>query len=279
MSTHTAIWLDGAPAAALPLPDRGLDFGDGLFETLLLQRGQPLYTDLHWGRMLRGLQVLGFPDCLGAAREQLAAAARAVQSRGWHWAVIRLSVTRGAGPRGYAPPLAATARIIISVTELERDCLLMQAPAALSVAQVRWPTQPLLAGIKHLNRLEQVLASAEYRAAGADETVMLNQSGHVISVAAGNLFTVQGGQISTPALLDCGIAGTRRRRLMETWAPAIGCTVKESTITLQDLRAADEVFYSNSLQGLRPVASLGETRWSSHPVCDALFQQYRGEQV
>lgn len=225
------------------------------------------------------MQVLGFPDSLAAAREQLASAARVVQSRGWPWAVLRLTVTRGAGPRGYAPPPTATPRIIVAVTRLERDCLLMQAPAALSVAQVRWPTQPLLAGIKHLNRLEQVLASAECRSAGADEAVMLNQSGRVISVAAGNLFMLQGGQISTPPLLECGIEGTRRRRLMETWAPSIGLTVKESAITLQDLASAEEVFYSNSVQGLRPVASLGEARWESHPVCESLFQQYRGELV
>ncbi len=277
MSTQSEIWLDGAPASALPLPDRGLDFGDGLFETLLLHRGLPLYASLHLQRLRLGLEILGFPDCRTSVEEQLESAASAVQARGWRWTALRMTISRGAGPRGYAPPLVARPRIIISATELDRNCQQMSAPASLSVAAVRWPTQPLLVGIKHLNRLEQVLAADQCRAAGADETVMLDQSGRVVSVAAGNLFLLYGRQLLTPALVDCGIAGTRRRRLIEQWAPALGLAVIESTVSLQELAAADEVFYSNSLQGLRPVASLGERRWDSHEMCEALFRQYQGE--
>lgn len=277
MPIPTATWVDGLRAEALPLPDRALDFGDGLFETLLLVRGDPLFIDLHMERLQRGLQVLAFPDCVDSARRQLVLAAAAVQDLGWRQAALRLTVSRGAGLRGYAPPVSTKPRLIITASELPGDCRQMGAPAVLSLATMRWPTQPALAGLKHLNRLEQVLAAAERRVARSDEAVMLGQSGELVSVVAGNLFLLYQGRLQTPLLRDCGVAGTRRRLVMERWAGTLDLPVRESTLSLADLEAADEVFYCNSLQGLRPVASFGHRRWSSHRVCQALFEQYQGD--
>lgn len=254
-----------------------MDFGDGLFETLLLHRGAPLFIDLHMQRLQRGLQILAFPECLDATRQHLMRAASEVRDMGWRWTALRLTLSRGPGPRGYAPPVTSKPRTIITASELPQDCQQMRTPAALSLATVRWPTQPALAGLKHLNRLEQVLAAAERSAAGTDEAVMLDQSGRLVSVVAGNLFLLHGSRLQTPALIDCGIAGTRRRLVMERWAGELGLPVQESALSLQDLEAADEVFYCNSLLGLRPVASFGQRRWSRHTVCQALFEQYRGE--
>jgi 4-amino-4-deoxychorismate lyase len=277
VSAQTATWLDGAPTSALPLPDRGLDFGDGLFETLLLCRGNPLYPDSHLQRLQCGLQALGFPDCLATAGQQLSAAADAVRDKGWPWAALRLTVSRGAGPRGYAPPLSSRPRIIITATELDHDCARMGVPASVSLATIRWPLQPALAGIKHLNRLEQVLASAERLNRGTDEAVMLDQQGQLVSVVAGNLFLVRGKRLLTPVLDACGIAGTRRQLVMKHWGPRLGLEAEATTLTLENLASADEVFFSNSLLGVRPVASFGEHRWHSHPVCQALFELYRGD--
>jgi 4-amino-4-deoxychorismate lyase len=277
VSAQTATWLDGAPTSALPLPDRGLDFGDGLFETLLLCRGNPLYIDSHLQRLQCGLQVLGFPDCVATAGQQLSAAADAVRDKDWRWAALRLTVSRGAGPRGYAPPLSSRPRIIITATELDHDCARMGVPTSVSLATIRWPLQPALAGIKHLNRLEQVLASAERRNKGTDEAVMLDQQGQLVSVVAGNLFLVRGERLLTPELDACGIAGTRRQLVMEHWGPGLGLEAEATRLTLENLASADEVFFSNSLLGVRPVASFGEHRWHSHPVCQALFELYRSE--
>ena len=277
MPTGTGTWLDGSITTALPLPDRGLDYGDGLFETLLLQGGRPLYLDFHLQRLQRGLQVLAFPDCLAVAEKQLLEASATLRERNWYWAVLRLTISRGAGPRGYAPPAAAQPRIIITATELDRDCRRMSKAVTLCLATMRCATQPFLAGIKHLNRLEQVLAAAECGPAEADEAIMLDQSGHLVSVTAGNLFLVRGKHLLTPALVTSGIAGTRRRLVMEKWAPAVGLSVQESKLTLRDLEAADEVFCSNSVHGVRPVARFGGRHWQGHPVCEALFQQYQGE--
>ena len=268
------IWLDGAASPALPLPDRGLDFGDGLFETLLLRRGQVLFAERHFERLERGLQVLGFPACLQRVKEQLEAAAAAIALRGWHWTALRLTLTRGAGPRGYAPPPQPQPRILLAAGELDRDCTQMLPAASLSLASIAWSTQPVLAGIKHLNRLEQVLAAREYSAAGSDEAVMLDQAGQVVSVVAGNVFALAGDRLLTPPLRACGIRGTRRDLVLQAWAPALGVPVAECALSVRDLEAADEVFYCNALLGVRPVARFGDRVWRRHPLCHALHEQY-----
>ena len=280
MTGQTLIWVDGERADVLPLPDRGLDFGDGLFETLLLEHGELRYIDLHLQRLQRGLALLSFPDCLSVASKHLQIALTQLQLNNWSRAALRLTVTRGDGPRGYAPPRKPQARIIIRATQLASGDGLLPQAAHLITATTRWGSQPQLAGIKHLNRLEQVLAAAEWQRAGADEALMLGQASQLVSVTAGNLFLHRDGVLYTPALDDCGIAGTRRQLVIEQWAPAIGLQVVVAAGLDQDaLEQADEVFYSNTLWGLRPVASCGSRHWHSHPVCNALFQHYSGDQA
>lgn len=277
MSGDTLIWLDGSETSALPLPDRGLDFGDGLFETLLARQGEPLYLERHLARMQRGCTALALGDCEQTVRRHLHCAGAALAARAWHWAALRITLSRGAGPRGYAPPPDTRPRVIISATRLGDTGPGMAAPAALHLADIRLGTQPALAGLKHLNRLEQVLAAAQYAKAGLDEAVMLDQQGRIISVVAGNLFIVAGGEILTPGLGHCGVRGTRRELVMQRWAPAIGLAVRECELGIAQLEQADEAFYSNSLIGLRPVASFARRRWSTHTTCDRLYDQYRQE--
>jgi 4-amino-4-deoxychorismate lyase len=268
-----AIWVDGAPSDSLPLPDRGLDFGDGVFETLLLENGRAHHAGLHLQRLRAGLESLYFPDCvalLAAAADQLQQAMAAAGEFPRTWCALRLTVTRGGAPRGYAPPAKARPRIVTTLNALQRNCSELAAPARLTVASVRCSGQPVLAGIKHLNRLEQVLAAREAQLAGCDEAVILDRRGNVISVTAGNLFLFHDGQLCTPLLDECGVQGTRRRLVLERWAPALGLAVAQVRVTQAQLEAADEVFYCNSLLGLRPVGSCGMRRWYDHPLCRAL---------
>lgn len=277
MSGATATWLDGAPVSSLPLPDRGLDFGDGLFETILLRQGRPLFLELHLQRLQRGLEILGFPACLAAVESRLSQASATIAEFGWPWTILRATVTRGAGPRGYAPPATAQARVLLRATALEGDPLQMSAPVSLALATIRYATQPALAGLKHLNRLEQVLAAAEAAASGVDEAVILNQAGELVSLGSGNIFVLSEGILLTPPLDTCGIAGTRRKVIMQRLAPACGIEVRETRLLPRQLEQCDEAFYSNSLVGLRPVGRFGERSWESHSVCQALFGQYRRE--
>jgi 4-amino-4-deoxychorismate lyase len=271
---NPAIWIDGSPLAALPLPDRGLDYGDGLFETLLLRRDVPLYPELHLARLKRGLQALAFPDCLEKVQVQLESVLGSM-SNACDWSSLRLSVTRGGGRRGYAPPVTPQPRIIIQIAQIERDCSLMSEPASVSVAKVKLALQPMLAGVKHLNRLEQVLAAAEGQTQGVDEMLLLDQANTVNSVSAGNLFVVREGRLQTPDLCNSGVAGTRRQLVIERWAPALGLEVSATELTLEDLHNADEIFYSSSLFGTRPILSLDNLRWEEHKVCAALFEQFQ----
>ena len=268
-SEPNSIWVDGCPARALPLPDRGLDFGDGLFETLLLLAGKPLYLELHMQRLEQGLRALGFPNCLDEIRNQIHSVLNSGDFPGEM--AMRVTVTRGGGPRGYTPPPATVPRVII-VTSVRagQSYLELPSPARLAVAKIRWGCQPMLAGIKHLNRLEQVLAAREREAAAVDEVVMLNQAGGVVSVSTGNLFIADGNELLTPHLSECGVYGTRRRLVIEQLAPAHGLQVREVELTVAQVESAGEAFYCNALVGLRPVGSFGAARWESHKVCSAL---------
>jgi 4-amino-4-deoxychorismate lyase len=267
-----AVWVDGERLSALPLPDRGLDFGDGLFETLLLQRGRPLLIDYHWQRLLAGMKVLAFPDCRASAYEQLmAACAELVEI---DWAALRLTVTRGSAPRGYAPPRNARARIVISAAPLQQDRAVFPDPVHLEWADIRWSSQPALAGIKHLNRLEQVLAAGEAQRLQCDDVVVLHQSGSVCSTGTGNLFAMVDGVLCTPDLHSAGIAGTRRRLVVEQLAPALGLEVVVREIRADELTVADELFCCNSLRGLQPVRQLANRHWESFPCCSALHERY-----
>lgn len=277
MASNVSVWLDGVPGSALPLPDRGLDFGDGLFETLLLENGRALFRQAHLERLRVGLAALALPDCSSTAEQHLERVCGDIVNRGWPWAALRITVTRGAGERGYAAPAQVTPRIIITASPIQHDCRQMPQPAALVFADLRLSPEPFLAGVKHLNRLEQVIAATQARQAQADESVLLDHSGRVVSVAAGNLFFVVGKELVTPPLAACPIHGTRRRLVIEQLAPALGLDIREARVESEFFSSCDEVFFTNSLQGLRPVKTLGSASWETYPVCEALFEQYLRE--
>lgn len=272
--TAELCWVDGQPSDSLPLPDRGLAYGDGLFETLLLVDGAVVLAESHRQRLERGLQTLGFPP-LQLAFADLVAPATAAAPAGS--AALRITVTRGSGPRGYAPPEPARPRVIVQLSPLAFDAARWQAPASLGISSIVCPARPALGGLKHLNRLEQVLAAAECRREGWDEAVMLDAGAAAVSVIAGNLFAVVDGRLLTPEVADCGVAGTRRQAVIERWAPALGLDVACGRLSVADLERADELFYCNSLQGIRAVARCGERRWSETPVARALHSRYGAE--
>ncbi|MFV8817308.1 aminodeoxychorismate lyase [Haliea sp. E17] len=275
MSLSTpAIWIDGERANALPLPDRGLDFGDGLFETLLVVRGIPLFADLHLERLALGARRLGFPqDALAGVHSCLAPALAAV-GEAWDCAALRLTLTRGSAPRGYAPPELAIPRVIASASPLDLPSAELPRPLDVGLCDIRYSVQPLLAGIKHLNRLEQVMAAAEARTQGLDEVVMLDLNDQVRSLSAANIFMLESATLVTPPLRDCGILGTRRRLLVERWSVELGIAVLEQDFSLARLLAADEVFCTSSLRGVQPVGRIGARRWSEFPLCSAIHARY-----
>lgn len=273
MAAAIQTWIDGAAATALPLSDRGLDYGDGLFETMPLIAGRVPWLSYHLDRLSNGLFRLGFPD------ETLGDAQRCIQSALGdgcpHDGVLRLTVTRGGGPRGYAPPGAPRPRCILQASAVDD----VGQPGLPAARVLRCPVvlsrQPLLAGLKHLNRLEQVLAAAERQRAGVEEMLMTDTAGNAISVIAGNLFLVRDGRLLTPELTGCGILGTRRRLVLEELAPALGLDCQETTVSEGEVGSADEAFYCNSVRGYQAIGRYGDRRWHRHPILEALQALYR----
>lgn len=243
----------GASQPSIAVDDRGLNYGDGLFETLLVADGEPVWWDAHLARLMRGCAALrlGCPPS-----DQLLAEAR-VLARGQARAVLKIVLTRGSGGRGYAPPRDAQPAHVIT---------LHRAPAALRGAiAVRWcdlriSQQPLLAGVKHLNRLENVLARAEWDDPAIAEGLMRDCEDRAICATAANLFIVKDGALATPSLERCGVAGIAR-----SWVMArAGATLRALSQT--DVESADELFLTSSVRGILPVARLGGREWKPGPM-------------
>ena len=272
MAVATQTWVNGKPAVSLALPDRGLDYGDGLFETMLVQEGCVPWLQYHVQRLQDGMLRLGFDSaCSGAAKGHIASALGHSRISG----IMRLTVTRGGGPRGYAPAESAEPNYIIQLHETDDAGQPRLAPARVGRSGVTLSIQPLLAGIKHLNRLEQVLAARERQLRGLDEMLLLDTKGNVISVISGNIFLVKGNQLLTPCLDECGILGTRRRLMLDELGPYLGLECRETSIGEGDLALADEVFYCNSVRGFQPFGSYRDHCWSQHSIVEQIQSAYR----
>ena len=236
---------------AIAPDDRALAYGDGLFETMRVHAGTLPWWDAHWARLARGGErlrmALPHPDRLQAE------AARLFDDGAD--GVVKLLVSR-AGARGYAPPADGAVRWMLS-----RHPLPPHAPATGMRAiwcDIRMSVQPALAGIKHCNRLEQVLARGECVAAGADEGLLQDTDGRVVSATAANLFILCDGAWLTPRLDRCGVAGTCRAHLLQA------LDARESILDVAAVETADAVFLCNAVRGILPLARLGTRQWSPH---------------
>lgn len=254
------------------LPDRGVDYGDGLFETMPVIDGNIPWLSYHLERLQQGLLTLGFhSEAHSPVRDYIRIALDDRPVNG----VMRLTLTRGTGIRGYAPPEPARPTCIVQTSCADSVGRLALAPANIDLCSVTLAKQPLLAGIKHLNRLEQVLAARERQQRGLDEMLMTDTSGSAISVISGNIFLVRGNQLLTPTLADCGILGTRRRLVLDELAPTLGLDCLQVAMTTAEVASADEAFYCNSLRGYQPIGRYRERRWRRYPTVERLQTLYR----
>lgn len=250
------ILIDGIAGTQLPADDRGLHYGDGLFETLALIDGHPQHWQRHLARLARGAARLDM-QCPPAAHWQadLDHALRTVPPRPRR--VLKLLLTRGSGGRGYAPPHPARPRRILQLTDWPAWSFdPLRDGICLALCDTPLGRNPCLAGLKHLNRLEQVLGAAEVAASGADEGLMFDDRDELVEGTRTNVFVALGDTWLTPALDAAGIAGILRELVLE-FAPAAGIAVREARIPRGELANADEIFVCNSLAGIWPVRELG----------------------
>jgi len=254
-------WVDGRPAQLLSIKDRGLAYGDGLFETITVREGRPVLLERHVARLAEGCTRLALPVDLAVVRQEVLAFCAELGE-----GIAKLIITRGDGMRGYAPPQPAAARRILQgggrpvypATHGELGVRLF--PCVTRLAE-----QPLLAGLKHLNRLEQVMARAEWQDNEHAEGLMCSMSGHVIEGVYSNLFVVRDGGLLTADLSHCGVAGVMRAEILAQ-ATRLEIAFQVRDITIDELMAADEVFLCNSVYGIWPVRALGARDWSVGPL-------------
>jgi len=289
--------INGVSGDLISIRDRGLLYGDGVFRTLKAGGGHALHWPLHYQKLQHDCAALGItcPD-FGRLSNELVSLLRDHPD-----AVFKIIVTRGQGMRGYAPaPLSPNSDETTSHSSKasesdaqvagylpqtgergvvsQRESLVYAAPThfwdvsslpaypdsliregvTLGLCTLRLSHQPRLAGIKHLNRLENVLAAAE--CTEVNEGLLLDVDGLLIEGVRSNVFLISQGCLITPDLSRCGVAGVQRDRVMHC-ARRVGMTVEVRDIGLEELRAADEVFLSNSVFGLWPVARFENIRW------------------
>ena len=257
--------IGGVPAVGVSVLDRGLHFGDGVFETIACLHGRPRFLALHLQRLADGCRALGFaPPAAELLRAEVAGLA-ATQDR----SIVKLIVTRGpATVRGYAVSGREQAtRIAIRYPWPVEDPVLQQQGVGVRMAAMRLGENPALAGLKHCNRLEQILARGEPEAAAAAEALMLSRSGNLVSGTMTNVFLVDASpaRVRTPAIDSCGVAGVMRRVVLREAARA-GIAATECRLSPADLEAAAEVFLTNARVGIWPVGRIGARTLIPGPV-------------
>lgn len=264
----TQVLVNGKASRELSVFDRGLQYGDGLFETMKVLHGRPVFWERHMARLERGCQRLGIQTF---ARDALWDEAAPLCSELEH-GVLKLMLTRGESERGYqAPKDAAATRIWQAKAAPDYPADYAEAGVKVRFCDTRLGSNPALAGIKHLNRLEQVLARREWDDAEIAEGLMLDAEGHVIEGVMSNLFVVADGQLMTPELSHCGVAGVMREWVLEV-APGLGIQTRVCAISREQLAGAEELFLTNSLMGLWPVRQVEADRFAVGPVIRLLQQ-------
>jgi 4-amino-4-deoxychorismate lyase len=243
------ILVNGQNQNHIDVADRGLHYGDGLFETIAVNDGQPRLWERHWRRLSMGCRRLGLAQPEPGMLWEEASRVCCGVDRG----VLKIILTRGAGGRGYHPPQTGQAtRIMATYPWPAYPEANWRQGVAVRLCTTRLGRNSALAGMKHLNRLEQVLARSEWEASHIAEGLMLDDDDHIIAGTMSNLFIVTAQGLLTPVLTACGVAGVMRSVILDL-ATELDIAWQEAPLRLEDLHRADEVFLSNALIGIWPV--------------------------
>jgi 4-amino-4-deoxychorismate lyase len=246
------ILVNGEARGEVSARDRGLAYGDGVFRTFPVRRGEPVNWRRQYAKLGRDAAALSLP--LPAA-EVLASDVRSA-CRDFDECAVKIILTRGAGARGYRYDGNEDGTRVVMAERLPENCAEHRmSGVAVRLCRLRLGHQPALAGVKHLNRLENVLARAEWDDPGIAEGLLCDVAGDVICGTMTNIFVAAGGALATPRLDCCGVAGVTRDRVLEAAGRAgRSCTV--ARLKWSDVLQADEVFLVNSLAGIWPVRDL-----------------------
>lgn len=248
------------PDHPLPLDDRGLQYGHGLFETVRVVDGIAPLFERHLQRALSGLAQLQLPADESQLRNWFS---QILTSCSAHSGVVKILLTAGSGGVGYSSPAQFNLRCRYSLLPLPATAAAeRQHGVQLWRCSYRLPHNPALAGVKHLNRLDQLLARSQWPTGQYGEGLLQCQSGAVVEATAANLFLYRDGQWRTPLIDRCGVRGVLRDYLLQQLLPSMALAVSEERVTEGQLQAAEEVFICNALRGVVPVTGLSSgERW------------------
>ncbi len=262
------ILINGESKEYIEVADRGFQYGDGLFETIEVRDGQAVFLERHLERLNSGCQRLyiPFPGAELLSLEARPLCRQRISTR----AVLKIIVTRGSGGRGYRQPDVIQATRVLSLHPYPDYP--ENHPEQGIVARfctTRLGLNPTLAGIKHLNRLEQVMARSEWNDPAIQEGLMLDVNDHVIEGTMTNLFYIKNNSLYTAALTQSGVAGIMRRIIM-TLSADHGFSVIEHEFTKDVLLSADEVFVCNSIIGIWPIKQIEVAHFSVGPMTQSI---------
>jgi len=251
------VLVNGLQTDLIDVRDRGLAYGDGVFRTLRISGGKAFCWRRHYQKLQDDCRALGLscPSHAVLSKELNQVSAATPQC------VVKIIVTRGPGVRGYrlTGEMQPT-RIVIASAVPDYPSSYDEQGVRLRICDLKLSLQPRFAGIKHLNRLENVIARREWNDASIAEGLLLDIEEFVIGGTMTNLFMRKGNELWTPNLTRCGVAGVQRKRVLER-AAAAGIPCAERHISLTQLLQADEIFVTNSVIGVWQVREIERNSW------------------
>ncbi|MGV6826477.1 MAG: aminodeoxychorismate lyase [bacterium] len=263
------VLVNGEPSDSISVFDRALQFGDGLFETIAIVNRKPCLWSLHYQRLIAGCNRLGIkPPTEDELQLDIAHLINNDQPQ-----IAKILVTRGNSSRGYQFPPNILPNRICYLSEWPRDSLTPPSGITLQTCKTRLGSQPMLAGLKHNGRLEQVLARNELGSSDVySEGLLLDANDRVIEAIAANVFVERKGQLITPVLDSAGVAGVVRELVIAT-GHEYQAEITENDLYVEDIRSADRIYLTSSVLGVAPVAQFEDRNWVSeralHPVMEA----------
>ena len=266
----THVLINGENNTTINVFDRGLQYGDGLFETMAVHNGIIPLWNSHWERLLYGCKQLSLsvPDKATIETE----IALLIKAETTNQFIIKLIITRGEGERGYLyPKHQNTTRILSSHPWPDYPESHQEKGVAVRYCETRLAENKKLAGLKHLNRLEQILARNEWGTDEFQEGLMLSQDGFIVDGTMSNIFAVKDNMVFTPALTYCGVSGVMRKTVIDL-SKTYGYSVHEKTFTKTELEQSDELFLTNSLFGIWPIKVIAKTRFAKVGTVTKLLQ-------
>ena len=242
--------INGKEQSNISIFNRNFQYGDGLFETCVVKNNQILFWEKHLSRLDIGCRKLKIKNI--EEEIWLKDIKKALSLTSKKNCVLKLILSRGNSQRGYSYPDDILPVRVVIVSEMKN----VQAKESFSLeyASSGYHSNPNLAGIKHCNRIEQILARSSLK---RDEAIMLDENQNIISVTQGNIYFIFGQSLVTPKLDRCGVIGSRRSLILEL-AESIELNVEQGNVSMNDAKKADEAFISNSIMGIKSVNSIEE---------------------